>query len=70
MAIIQCAECSCDVSDKAVACPKCGNPINTKIARKTITDGVVYGMFKFIIVVALIGILIALLGAGALKSIF
>ncbi|MCT9017105.1 zinc ribbon domain-containing protein [Cupriavidus gilardii] len=27
MAIIKCSECGGDVSDKALACPKCGNPI-------------------------------------------
>ena len=27
MALIQCSECSKDVSDKAEACPHCGNPI-------------------------------------------
>lgn len=27
MALIQCNECSNQVSDKADACPKCGNPI-------------------------------------------
>jgi len=29
MALIQCEECSAQVSDKAKACPKCGNPIDT-----------------------------------------
>ncbi|CAB3797980.1 OB-fold protein [Pararobbsia alpina] len=28
MALIKCDECEADVSDKAVACPKCGNPIH------------------------------------------
>lgn len=28
MALIQCPECSCDVSSAARACPKCGYPIN------------------------------------------
>ncbi|MFI4940353.1 MAG: zinc ribbon domain-containing protein, partial [Burkholderiales bacterium] len=27
MALINCDECGNQVSDKAVACPKCGNPI-------------------------------------------
>lgn len=27
MALIRCSECSSEVSDKAVSCPKCGNPI-------------------------------------------
>jgi len=28
MALIKCDECGADVSDKATACPKCGNPIH------------------------------------------
>jgi uncharacterized membrane protein YvbJ len=28
MALIKCSECGNDVSDKAPACPNCGNPIN------------------------------------------
>lgn len=27
MALIKCIECGADVSDKAVACPKCGHPV-------------------------------------------
>lgn len=27
MALVQCGECGKDVSDKALACPTCGNPI-------------------------------------------
>jgi peptide subunit release factor 1 (eRF1) len=30
MALIKCDECSEEVSEKAVACPKCGNPINER----------------------------------------
>ncbi|CAG4911645.1 OB-fold protein [Paraburkholderia saeva] len=30
MALIKCDECGADVSDKAVACPKCGNPIHAE----------------------------------------
>ncbi|WP_454710983.1 zinc-ribbon domain-containing protein [Cupriavidus nantongensis] len=30
MALIPCSECGSDVSDKATACPKCGNPISTQ----------------------------------------
>ena len=29
MALIKCPECSTDVSDKAVSCPKCGYPMQT-----------------------------------------
>lgn len=30
MALIKCHECGNDISDKASACPKCGNPIASK----------------------------------------
>lgn len=30
MALINCIECGKEVSEKAVSCPSCGNPINTK----------------------------------------
>ena len=29
MAIIDCPECNAKVSDKAISCPSCGNPIST-----------------------------------------
>jgi predicted nucleic-acid-binding Zn-ribbon protein len=29
MALIKCSECGYEVSDKATACPKCGNPVAT-----------------------------------------
>lgn len=32
MALINCSECGKQVSDKAVSCPSCGNPINQHIA--------------------------------------
>jgi len=28
MSLIKCSECSNEVSDKAMVCPRCGNPIN------------------------------------------
>ncbi|MCL4403895.1 zinc-ribbon domain-containing protein [Patescibacteria group bacterium] len=28
MALIKCSECSKEISDKAITCPFCGNPIN------------------------------------------
>lgn len=30
MALVNCTECGKEVSEKAVSCPNCGNPINTK----------------------------------------
>ena len=35
MALISCSECGNQVSDKAAACPKCGNPIATARPRRT-----------------------------------
>lgn len=31
MALINCSECNNEVSDRAVACPKCGCPISNKV---------------------------------------
>lgn len=31
MALISCSECGKEISDKAVACPHCGNPMNTQV---------------------------------------
>ncbi|MCL4400099.1 zinc-ribbon domain-containing protein [Patescibacteria group bacterium] len=31
MALMKCSECGKDISDKAAACPYCGNPINGAI---------------------------------------
>ncbi|MES2006955.1 MAG: zinc-ribbon domain-containing protein [Patescibacteria group bacterium] len=35
MALIKCSECGKDVSDKAVSCPFCGNPIAPSTAPTT-----------------------------------
>ena len=35
MALIKCSECGKDVSDKAAACPGCGNPIHSKSLKPT-----------------------------------
>ena len=34
MALISCSECEKQVSDKAVSCPNCGNPINQQISQQ------------------------------------
>ena len=34
MALIKCPECDLQVSDLAIACPHCGYPINTKVAKQ------------------------------------
>lgn len=31
MALINCSECSKEISNKAAACPHCGNPVNTSV---------------------------------------
>ena len=33
MALITCTECAAEVSDRAAACPKCGNPLAVKPER-------------------------------------
>ena len=37
MALIPCSECGRDVSDKAAACPGCGNPIQNAVPKPAIT---------------------------------
>lgn len=37
MALLKCSECSNEVSDKAVSCPKCGNPLQAS-ASKSLVD--------------------------------
>lgn len=36
MALIECAECNNEVSDKAAACPKCGAPIEQPVSTQTL----------------------------------
>lgn len=38
MALIKCSECTKDISDKAHACPNCGNPIAPQVAIKRKDD--------------------------------
>lgn len=38
MALIKCAECGKDVSDKATSCPSCGNPINSSDVGKFLSQ--------------------------------
>ncbi|MGS1028816.1 OB-fold protein [Burkholderia glumae] len=35
MALVKCSECGSDVSDKAAACPKCGNPMSPVAYRES-----------------------------------
>ena len=38
MALIKCSECGKEVSDKAAACPFCGNPLNDPITTVQLTS--------------------------------
>lgn len=38
MALIKCPECSAEISDKATACPKCGNPMAPPERRSEYTE--------------------------------
>ena len=42
MALIKCEECGKEISDKAIACPHCGNPLVTENLqeKKNKTDNV------------------------------
>jgi uncharacterized membrane protein HdeD (DUF308 family) len=62
MALIKCSECGKEISDKALACPNCGNPVHDtesnirtiqltkKVWKKRLLIGValfIIGMFMF-----------------------
>jgi hypothetical protein len=38
MALVRCSECGKDVSDRATACPHCGNPLNGGTGRRETPD--------------------------------
>ena len=38
MSLIKCQECKKDVSEKATACPHCGNPMNNKTVEVELTN--------------------------------
>lgn len=67
MALISCSECGASVSDKARACPKCGNPINTtpeviSYARKVKPFDV--AKIKKIIITAIVVVAVIFIGKG------
>lgn len=66
MALIKCSECGSEVSDKAAACPKCGNPINEiepprEATTKTTSSGALAKFIGFMMIV--IGMFMAIAGA-------
>lgn len=44
MAMISCKECKAEISDKAVACPKCGAEMAKGKARSTLSTIVIVGV--------------------------
>lgn len=51
MALINCSECGKEVSDKAAACPHCGNPIATeKIEKRDYLERNFWRIFALIVV--------------------
>ena len=64
MALIECPECGREVSDKALACPHCGNPI-APAERPPVVDRAVAKVAKGLGVLLIILIIIfGLLGGG------
>lgn len=68
MSLINCSECNKEISDKAEACPNCGNPIQAVIIEKSQTAPTppvlieqTSKKWKSVIVVATMIIIIALL---------
>lgn len=70
MALISCAECGKEVSDKASSCPNCGAPIsdnnsvvlNSETSAKTTRAGTKYELIGFILM--LVGMLALLITFG------
>lgn len=58
MALIKCAECGKEISDKAPSCPSCGNPINNKLQQKPVVIEQTYKKWKVVKLVS--GILIVI----------
>lgn len=67
MALIKCSECGQEISDKAVACPNCGNPNNllqNEIKQETIRKKVInkkfviIGISVLLVIIAVISIVI------------
>ena len=68
MALIECSECGKEVSEKAAACPSCGNPISEQQPRELRTEkvgrtGGAYEGVGFLLIV--IGMLSGMMGAAS-----
>lgn len=66
MALVSCNECGSEISDKAAACPKCGNPMGIEAPKATkvkadvgynivLVGGIVVIALTFFIVVGFVG---------------
>ena len=64
MALISCPECGKEISDKAFACPHCGNPMNQPTPKHTNNNGWSKGSKKRLLYV-LIGIILICIIGGA-----
>jgi uncharacterized paraquat-inducible protein A len=66
--LITCPECNSEVSDKAPACPRCGNPVASGASAPTTSRPVVAGAYQAVLPprqIRSFGILIGLLLLGA-----
>jgi hypothetical protein len=61
MALIKCAECRRDISDKASACPFCGNPVGDK----PVTIQRTKKRWKGITLISILTIVFGMIFAGA-----
>ena len=64
MALISCPECGKEISDKAFACPHCGNPMNQPPPKHTNNNGWSNGSKKRLLYVLIGLILICIIGGG------
>ena len=64
MALISCPECGKEISDKAFACPHCGNPMNQPTLKHTNNNGSSNGNKKKLLYVLIGLILICIIGGA------
>lgn len=62
MSLIQCPECGTEISDKAPACPKCGNPMQPVIIEQTGKKWKLAKLISWLVFIG--GVIMAIGGAG------
>ena len=72
MAIIKCSDCGKEISDRAIACPHCGCPVDSKeitetvvsVPKKKKSKGWIFAVATILIVVAVAAVLVFVVGGS------